>query len=381
MKSRKLIFAAVGPLFVLCLAVPVSAAVSDTDINVKGKYEGNYEGMSTLVLGKTDNLSLGGGQTMRISLTNKLDYGLRMVVTPVSRSAAESYAWLSGQTSGTGTSPYAWHIAFYEGGTKAALDGEAVIHITIPSGYTNAVFYYMDNRGNLSRIWTQKQGNTLSFTAQNCGYYLFLKPLSSSRDSSSNSSSSAGTITNDRKKGVTHSENGILTGTTGSTVSDGLSHWILDNNGWRLRYADGTYASGTLKNGTEIPLWEKINGSWYLFGADSYAIFGWYLDIATGSWYYLDINTGMKIGWHEDPQDGRWYYLKADGTMATGWMQIGGKWYYFNAHALESTWEYNPTKRIWNYRIDSNGRPYGSMYQNEQTPDGCLVDENGVWNG
>lgn len=198
---------------------------------------------------------------------------------------------------------------------------------------------------------------------------------------SSGNSASAGTITNDRKKGMVHSVNGILTGPAGSTVSDGRSHWILDSNGWRLRYADKTYAAGTLKNGKETPLWEKINGSWYLFGADSYARFGWYLDTATGSWYYLDTNSGMKTGWYEASQDKKWYYLKPDGTMAVGWMKIGGKWYYFNAHAPEATWEYNPTKRTWNYRTDSNGRPYGSMYRSEKTPDGYWVDENGVWNG
>lgn len=199
--------------------------------------------------------------------------------------------------------------------------------------------------------------------------------------SDSGHSSSAGTITNDRKKGMVHSVNGILTGITGSTASDGRSHWMLDNRGWRLRYADKTYAAGMLKNGTETPLWEKINGSWYLFSASGYAKFGWYLDAATGNWYYLDINTGMKTGWHKDQQDEYWYYLKLDGTMATGWMQIERKWYYFNNHAPEATWEYNPTERMWNYRTDSNGRPYGSMYRSERTPDDYWVDKNGVWNG
>ncbi|MDO5551647.1 MAG: hypothetical protein Q4F76_10780, partial [Lachnospiraceae bacterium] len=186
---------------------------------------------------------------------------------------------------------------------------------------------------------------------------------------------------NDSRKGPVHSENGIITGAAGASSDDGHSHWILDQKGWRLRYADGTYASGQRENGTETSVWEKIDGSWYLFGADSYARFGWYLDTAAGDWYYLDVNTGMRTGWHQDTQDSRWYYLNADGVMATGWMQIGGKWYYFNDNTPEATWEFSQTERIWKYRTDSDGRPYGSMYWNEETPDGHFVDENGVWDG
>lgn len=403
---KKWIPAALCPVLLLSFAIPAFAgqAGADQSIDVKGKYTGNFGAMHTLILGNEDRMSLGDGQTMSITLTNTADRGLRMVVTPVSRSEAESYGWLSGQTARTGTSPYACHIAFYDGDTMVSLDGEAVIRMNIPSGYGNAAFYYMDNEGNLSLVRTQKSGNRLSFTAKNAGYYLFLKPLSSagsdsdedsgndsdgsSAGSGSGSSSSgvrgsasAGTVTSDSRKGVVHSADGILTGTTGSMAANGRSHWILDNRGWRLRYADGTYASGTTRDGTEACAWEKIDGSWYLFGADGYARFGWHLDTETGYWYYLDVNRGMVTGWHKDPQDGYWYYLQDDGVMAVGWRRIGGSWYFFNDHTPEATWEFHQTERLWKYRIDSSGRPYGSMYQGERTPDGYYVDADGVWNG
>ena len=33
------------------------------------------------------------------------------------------------------------------------------------------------------------------------------------------------------------------------------------------------------------------------------------------------------------------------------------------------------------YYDNHNRRPYGSMYQNEMTPDNYFVDQNGVWDG
>lgn len=387
---KRLIPAALSPILLLAFASPAFAgqAAADQSIDVKGKYTGNFGTMHTLVLGKGSSLSFGNGQTMTVSLTSEQDQGLRMVVTPVSQVSAESYAWVSGQTARTGSSPYAYHVAFYDGDTQVPLDGEAVIRLSVPSGYANAVFYYMDNSGSLSKVRTQKSGSTLSFTAQNSGYYLFLKSLSSSSDSDSGESSSSGAsggnsaptgaIIIDSKKGYVHSENGILTGTTGSTASDGYSHWILDGKGWRLRYADGTYASGTGKDGEKRHIWEKV---WYLFDSDGYAQFGWYLDTESGHWYYLDVNTGMKTGWHEDPQDGRKYYLYMDGIMATGWVRISGRWYFFNDYTPVATWEYSQTERIWKYRIGSDGRPYGSMYRDERTSDGYYVDADGVWDG
>lgn len=86
----------------------------------------------------------------------------------------------------------------------------------------------------------------------------------------------------------------------------------------------------------------------------------------------------MKTGWYKDAQDERWYYFGEGGAMVTGWQQIGGKWYFFNNHAPTETWEYDRSQRMWKYKTDSTGRPYGSMYENEKTPDGYDVDHDGV---
>ena len=131
--------------------------------------------------------------------------------------------------------------------------------------------------------------------------------------------------------------------------SSGLSWEKTENNGqspsqtWKLRYADGTYAAGTMEtaeDGTvyEQPHWEMVNGKWYAFGADQYAKDGWVYDRSYGTWFYIDIDRGMY----------------------TGWVFINGKWYYF--HPI------------------SDGRK-GAMYKEQQTPDGYYVDENGAWDG
>lgn len=79
-----------------------------------------------------------------------------------------------------------------------------------------------------------------------------------------------------------------------------------------------------------------------------------------------------------DPQDGKWYYLNLlDGVMFTGWNNIGGKWYFFNNHTPNWTWELRNGE--WYFKNIENSRPLGSMYTNENTPDGFKVDKNGEY--
>ena len=123
---------------------------------------------------------------------------------------------------------------------------------------------------------------------------------------------------------------------------------------------------------------------WFYFDQDGIMQYGWYLDTKDNKWYYLhrtsDGMLGTLIeGWHFDNQDQKWYYLQyGTGQMLTGWQLIDGKWYYFNPVAPTATWNYNEATGGWTYN-GSTSRPYGSMYQNEMTPDGYWVDENGAW--
>ena len=159
------------------------------------------------------------------------------------------------------------------------------------------------------------------------------------RDSSSDRDTSSSAIRKDPIKGRISSDRGILTGAANSTANDGYSHWMQNEHGWWLRFADNSYPKGR-KHGTSgsAYAWEYINGSWWAFDENGYAKTGWLRDEAFGGWFYMDPERGMQ----------------------TGWVLIDGVWYYF--HPV------------------SDGRR-GIMYAGQKTPDGYYVDEKGAWDG
>ena len=190
---------------------------------------------------------------------------------------------------------------------------------------------------------------------------------------------SAGT---DSKKGVVNDTMGIVTGNEA-----GYSRWQQDEIGWKLIYADGTNAAGYLfnqaeGNAAEQVAWEKVNGSWYAFGANGYLKSGWIWDYQLNGWYSLTTESGMRSGWYTDSQDNCTYYLDpATGKMALGWTLIDGVWYYFNEVTPVQTWFYDGVTGTWKYNVQSRVKPFGSLYKGEQTPDHYYVGSNGAWDG
>ena len=168
------------------------------------------------------------------------------------------------------------------------------------------------------------------------------KPGQSGSQSSSSGrdkSSGSGVIRQDPVKGRTNSIIGILTGTANSTANDGKSHWMQDEHGWWLRFADSSYPKAEKRGTNGIAYaWEQVNGNWWAFDESGY----------------------IKTGWMRDEDYGGWFYLDPEHGMQTGWVLIDGKWCYFP-----------PT---------SDGRK-GILYVGRLTPDGYYVDENGVWDG
>lgn len=143
---------------------------------------------------------------------------------------------------------------------------------------------------------------------------------------------------------------------------------------------------------------KKIMGSWadvaytyggetkiysYHFDADGVMDSGWWKN-DQGTWFHLSTNHdgwfgSMDKGWYHDSADGRWYYLNLlTGAMLTGWQQIDGVWYYFNPETPAPTWDWNSETNRWVY-ANRGGRPYGSMFAGEKTPDGYHVDASGAW--
>lgn len=376
--------AVILPLFLAFPAYGAETAAARVDVNAR--YSGNFDGIDTVVLGRDHSIVLTGGQTLTIGKMAAADQGLRLVATPVLGAEAEAYGWVAEELSFKGRNPYGYHLAFYRGNASAAPKGEVYFSLTVPSGYEAESFCYLDGSGNTSPVRSVKNGGSISFTASRGGYYVFLKASAEEKrdEDSGTGDQAAGTVTTDAKKGYVNSVTGIIPGPTGGTKA-GYSNWQLDQKGWRFRYADGTYAGvknqpeGAGKGEADLS-WELVNGSWFVFGTDGYARFGWVHDPAVNRWYYLDVNMGMRTGWHQEEQDGYWYYFNPDsGTMSTGWHKIDGSWYYFALPPQEATWEYDGTDGVWKYKGKGPGRPTGSMYRNEKTPDGYEVDGTGRW--
>ena len=175
-------------------------------------------------------------------------------------------------------------------------------------------------------------------------------------------------------------------GTTTSGRDRSTSTWVKESAGWRYRLSNGTYLSGSLvldpATGRQVEqvVWKQLRGAWWAFGADGYIRTGWVYDYSAGKWYYVDENTGMRTGWYLDPQDGRWYYLDpVTGEMLTEWQLIPDLGYvYLNPDAPQPTWAYDEALKTWVY-MEGAGRPYGSLYMAEWTPDGYYVNADGVW--
>ena len=181
-------------------------------------------------------------------------------------------------------------------------------------------------------------------------------------------------------------ETNPVTGGWSFVLNGGLplnSSWakiqIPDKNGnlisrWYFFDAKSTMVTGWMQ--------DPSTGNWYYMNTgkgelEGQMVLGWVLDTNTNLWYYMDENNGvMTRGWHHDPQDGRWYYMNNSGAMLTGWQHIGVKDYFFNPEVPAPTYEWNASDMKWDY-VKTSSRPYGSMYENEKTPDGYTVNANG----
>lgn len=234
-------------------------------------------------------------------------------------------------------------------GDLSEFDIPVIVKMPLPrSMSTDGLVLYHEHNGEISQMNFTISGNTVSFVTDGMSTFAFAGKAASGGgsggsggggggSSSLGASSTAGVVTTDAKKGQVNSVTGIITGN-----GDGYSKWDQDEKGWKLQYADGTFAAGTMlmdENGKpyEQPAWELINGAWYPFGADGYIKGGLVYDPALGGTFYVDINSGMK----------------------TGWQSIDGVWYYFNPN--------------------SDGKR--GVMLTDTWVDGYYIDPKGVWNG
>lgn len=168
--------------------------------------------------------------------------------------------------------------------------------------------------------------------------------------------------------------------------------WNMSAGGWWYLDSDGTFPT----NG-----WKQINNRWYFFDVNGFRQTGWILH--ENLYYYLgedgalyqntvtpdghrvnadgvrifstnqDVSISTSIPKGHVQENKGWRYYDADGRFAVStWKLINGKWYYFDAQGYSET----------GWHLE-NGLYYylgkdGALLVNTMTPDGHVVNEDGV---
>lgn len=111
--------------------------------------------------------------------------------------------------------------------------------------------------------------------------------------------------------------------------------WNQNDTGWFYCTDLANKYYYTSNNG-----WKEIDGEWYIFNAEGYAIQNdWYYDRVSGNWFYLDNNCKMVRARTDDKPEWKW---------------VDGSCYAFNTD--------------------------GVMYTSCITPDGYTITDTGAWN-
>ena len=275
----------------------------------------------------------------------------------------------------------------------------------------NGSTYYFDDAGYMVTGWKSIESNWYYFNASGC------------------------MVTNDWVGNYYLGSDGVMATNTwiGSYYVDENGLWspsklVKQNNKWRYRYGDGTYAQNKFEiingstyyfdvDGNMVIGWQEIDSNWYCFNASGCMLtntwFGnYYLGsngiMATNQWignYYVKENgaiaTNEWIGndyvdasgkWVPNRwiSNGRWWYRYGDGSypaskfdvingstyyfdksgyMITGWKSIESNWYYFNASGcmVTNTW-------VGDYYLDFDGKMAISQWINDR-----YVGQDGAW--
>ena len=173
--------------------------------------------------------------------------------------------------------------------------------------------------------------------------------------------------------------------------------WILIDGRkhiWNYRALSGTLIkNGWIKVSNPYAVKDKESSKWFYFHDTGVMGYGW-IKADEDTWYYTyeySDGTGtfgeLQYGWHRDSYDGKWYFLdRTTGKMLTGWQMIDGKEYYFAKHedTFISGWFYQLIDGTafgrWITHV-TGAKAYGSMFENERTPDGCFVGADGAKTG
>ncbi len=226
------------------------------------------------------------------------------------------------------------------------------------------------NKGNSSGNSSQGGSGNSSNKSNNSG---------SSGNSSSGGGSSSSSVSSNR-----------YSKPTVNAASSNGSWYCTDtaNKLWQYRFDDGSLA----RDGWYL-IFNKYasdvgSTQWFYFNDSGLMQTGWAM-MNSSDWYHLHESSdgslgALSTGWYTDTQDNKRYYLDSStGLMQVGWKTIGDKSYYFTtlSDIPGPSWVYTFISGTafgrWLYNSLSS-HSYGSMYINESTPDGSIVDSNGA---
>ena len=146
------------------------------------------------------------------------------------------------------------------------------------------------------------------------------------------SGGSSGTIYYSSNTSVINAVNGSTSGAiSGSAVTGGnaSSGWIKDGTRWRYRYANNTYARGSM---------DRIDNEWYYFDNNGFMTTGWVY--YNSNWYLFGVDGKMRTGWNM--VNNKWYYMNGGGIMQTGYVTVDGITYYCDQSGARVQGGYNP---------------------------------------
>lgn len=119
--------------------------------------------------------------------------------------------------------------------------------------------------------------------------------------------------------------------------------------------------------------WIEQPEGWYYAGETGAQRLGW--QKVGNAWYYLDAETGRMLDGGLAEIDGETYYFYDWGGMANSWwMETEEGWYFFDGSGAMKKSGWVLWKEKYYYLTDS-----GKMAVDTRTPDGYVVDAEGVW--
>lgn len=196
-----------------------------------------------------------------------------------------------------------------------------------------------------------------------------------SEPSKSDKPSNGGTSSSSKKHSSTSiqkpslNKDGSINSTYRPLIPNDGGTWLEDKRTYIL--PSGEKAKST---------WIADGKNWYYFDDNSKLVTDWWLTEGN-TWYMLDKRQetfgACLYGWYFEKMDNKWYFFDVeDGHMLTGWQYIDGKWYYFTKNNEGQTY-FGNNEIGWVYNDVNNTKPYGSMFSNENTPDGYTVNQLG----